>query len=386
MDPTIVTIFCCGTAFHRDRTDFSVPFTWRSTKGDRVWINDGPGNTTHHILKAEKVLKKVESTGPQAPSSDQGALEKIGNAIPNKMMNRALSTHHTTGMKQLTGTGTQDNVVITLQWLWMEYHRKDKPKFRTINLVGWSRGAVTCIMLAHAIEAAGFRGLLPNLKVNIFAFDPVPGGLNDFEKNGDFQKTGRAGTVDTLSKCVGEYSAVLAENVGGAKGMVFKCVSPTASGATKKTEFPMPGQHSTVANYDANNPVGQIGIALCHEFLIRHGTELHFSKTLSEPKMIDLYASALLEHGKFKKKGFINRKKVFEKSTAAKVRAPLVRNQMRKHDFFVNQHHCDLFAKHLPTVWTRMAMQMPIDQADQNKLMTSYGQTWDALRATGYID
>lgn len=366
MDPTVVTIFCCGTAFHRDRIDFSVPFTWRATKGDRVWINDGPGNTTHHILKTENIMKRAEK----------------GNFMPEAMF----SNMHTTSRKQLTGTGTQDNIITTLQWLWMEYHRTDKPKFRTINLVGWSRGAVTCIMLAHAIEAAGFRGLLPNLKVNIFAFDPVPGGLNDFDKNGDFQQTGRAGTVDTLSPCVNEYHAILAENVGGAKGLVFKCVSPNFSnGGGTKSETPMPGGHSTVANHDTNNPVGRIAIALCHEFLTKHGTDLHVHKKLSDQQMIDLYADALLEHGEFKKKGWINRKKVFEKSTAAKVRAPLVRNDLRRHDFFINQHHADLFSKHLPTVFTKMSTDTPIDQAEQNKLASVYGRTWDALRTTGYL-
>ncbi len=388
MDPTVVTIYCCGTAFHRDRIDFSVPYTWRATAGDRVWINDGPGNTTHHILKTEKILKKVESSSPQAPSSEQGVLTKMGNAIPNALMNRAFSTHHTSSIKQLTGVGSQDNVVTTLQWLWMEFYRKDKPGFKTINLCGWSRGAVTCIALAHAIEAAGFRTHIPRLKVNIFAFDPVPGGLNDFDKNGDFMKTGRAGTVDTLSNCVNEYNAILAENVGGLKGKVFKCVSPEFTNSSKrgpsKTEYPMPGGHSTVANHRDDNPIGRIAVSLCHDFLTKHGTQLYVNKKLTEAQMIELYADALLEHGEFKKKGFINRRRVFEKSTAAKVRAPLVSNPMRKHPFYVNQHHRELFRKNLHSVYQRIKLGLPIDDADKNMLMTNWGHTYTALQATEY--
>ena len=54
-------------------------------------------------------------------------------------------------------------------------------------------------------------------------FDVV--ALNDLG-GGDFDKTGRAGSPHQLSPCVNEYQAVLAENVGGAKGTVFRNCSP----------------------------------------------------------------------------------------------------------------------------------------------------------------
>ena len=44
-----------------------------------------------------------------------------------------------------------------------------------VNMAGWSRGAVTCHMLAHALAKHPF---LKNIPVNIFAFDPVPGPGN----------------------------------------------------------------------------------------------------------------------------------------------------------------------------------------------------------------
>ncbi len=40
----------------------------------------------------------------------------------------------------------------------------------TVNLIGWSRGAVTCIMIANRLHKE-----CPQVKVNIFAADPVPG-------------------------------------------------------------------------------------------------------------------------------------------------------------------------------------------------------------------
>ena len=370
MDPTVVTIFCCGTAFHRDKTDFIVPYTWRATKGDRVWMNDGPGNTDHHILKSEAILKRVEA----------------GKGVTDS----AFDDNRTGGMiGQAFGTGTQDNIVTTLQWLWMEFYRKDAPTLKTINLVGWSRGAVTCIMLAHAIEAAGFRRHVPTLKVNIFAIDPVPGGVNDFGDKGTFASTGRIGSTTSISKCVNEYCAVLAEHVGGMKGKVFKNVSPDFDKGTHgktKREYPMPGGHSTVANHRDDNPVGRIATSLCHEFLIRNGTELIVRKTLSDPQKLDLYGAALLEHGGFKKKGFFNRRQVFEKKKVAKERKPTVANRMRKHPFFLNGHHSDLFRTTLPQVWDAMANGQEITKPMQSQIAVVSVDTYNALVLLGYFD
>ena len=43
-----------------------------------------------------------------------------------------------------------------------------------VNLGGNSRGAVTCHMIAHVIAHA-----MPRVRCNIFAIDPVPGGVFD---------------------------------------------------------------------------------------------------------------------------------------------------------------------------------------------------------------
>ncbi len=366
MDHTVVTIYCCGTAFHRDRIDSAVPYTWRCTAGSRVWMNDGPGNTSHHILKTEQIMKKVEGGG--------------------KVKDSLFENTRSSAIHQLTGDGSQDNIVTTLQWLWMEYYRKDKPKFNTINLCGWSRGAVTCIMLAHAVQAAGFPNLISNLKVNMFNFDPVPGGLNDFESSGDFDSTGRAGSPDELADCVHDYVAVLAENVGGLKGKLFHNVSPRIGGdemmqnggaGPKKTEYPMPGSHSGVVKHeDPSNSVGKIAISLCHTFMMDHGTSLIMNKALDDRRLLELYAKVNLEHGK-------ESKGVLQKSTAAAERAPRVENSMRDSSFFVNGHHWQLFKTQLPQVYSVYASGEVIDGTICANLKQTYPDTHFALQRMG---
>lgn len=365
MDHTVVTIYCCGTGEHRDKLSNIVPYTWRATAGNRVWMNDGPGNGQHYILKSEKILKKVE-----------GGKKKV----------KGFSKQHKTWFDNLTGISTQDNVVNTLQWLWMEYYRQDKPTFKTVNLCGWSRGAVTCIMLAHAIEAAGFRGKIPDLKVNVFAIDPVPGLTNDFGSGGSFEQTGRAGTPDSLSTCVNDYAAVLAENVGGAMGPAFRNVSPVFTNRGRgggKTEYPLPGSHSNVAKMD--NVVGDLSASLCHKFLAQHGTTILLPKVMTDAQEVEQYARILLEHGSVKTTGLINKKKEFKKWDVATMRAGTVRNDQRGHKFFVNDHHASLVAALLPRLAAYLDGKAPVTPNDLGAVRQRFPQTYAVLEAIGYV-
>ncbi|QDT60008.1 hypothetical protein SV7mr_25240 [Stieleria bergensis] len=372
MDNTVVTIYCCGTGEHRDKLDNIVPYTWRATNGARVYMNDGAGNGRYDILKSEHILKTVESGGNFWFQKDKAFKSKNTSLIKGN----------------IGGVGTQDNIINSIQFLWMEYYAKNKPTFGTINLCGWSRGAVTCILLAHAIEEAGFRAMIPSLKVNIFAIDPVPGGVNDFG-SGNFDKTGRVGTPDELAMCVNEYQAVLAENVGGAIGTAFRNCSPDFTGASRnspmKTEFPLPGSHSNVAKINSGNTVGRLSISLCHRFLRRHGTDLLLPMEMSEDQELEQFAEILLQHGKFKKKGVFNRKKVFKKWSVATMRAGIVRNAERAHRFFVNHYHAELLERRLPRVAAYIAGGTPIGSSELQAVRLQFPKTYEVMSAIGYL-
>ncbi|MFM7592305.1 MAG: hypothetical protein ACKO85_10975, partial [Isosphaeraceae bacterium] len=279
-DPNVVTIFCCGTKSHRDSENEAVADMHRWCENDRKWINDGPGagnffsSGNHEIRKVEALFKEDRWAGPLQWARGQGPYEFDNER--NKIF----------GL--LGGRGTNDNILITLQWLWLEYH---KQPFRKCNMVGWSRGAVTTIALANAMHMAGFGSL--GIRVNIFAYDPVPGASNDFGGSGSFDETGRA-PIETLSPIVNEYHSILMENVGGVKGSCFQCISPSETEATIHRTYPLPGGHGDCVKWNkARNPAGKIGLSLGLSFLKKHNSSFNGeanAHVLSDIDMLEEYS------------------------------------------------------------------------------------------------
>ena len=124
---------------------------------------------------------------------------------------------------------------------------------RTINLAGWSRGAITCFMIAHALREYPRTS---GIDVNIFAFDPVPGP-------GNFDDPDKV----TLPANVKNYSAIVQQDE---RRRIFKPVLIDADSVPGlKTRFYyMPGGHSTGV-FRSKTEVGLIAAFLAHRFLQR---------------------------------------------------------------------------------------------------------------------
>lgn len=107
--------------------------------------------------------------------------------------------------------------------------RKDQIIPTQVNLVGWSRGGISCHMLANAMLE---DDELKDVPVNIFAVDPVPGSSN-------FQTE-----KVSLGENVKEYVAFYARDERS-KG--FSCVIPDPiDDETAVHIYPMPGKHATL--------------------------------------------------------------------------------------------------------------------------------------------
>tara|TARA_R110000868_G_scaffold8205_3_gene42536 strand:- start:129294 stop:130427 length:1134 start_codon:yes stop_codon:yes gene_type:complete len=94
---------------------------------------------------------------------------------PQQLTASAESLAQTSRTKALlTGKGWENNVAYTCQLLQQHFSPTagTGQTLKTINLVGWSRGAVTCNMIANAIVKC-----FPQVTINIFSVDPVVGGL-----------------------------------------------------------------------------------------------------------------------------------------------------------------------------------------------------------------
>ena len=140
-------------------------------------------------------------------------------------------THHNwqaTGI--MTGAGWDDNVMHAVATI-----AELNPPPKTVNMLGWSRGAVTCTKLAYKL-----REIFPDIAVNIFAVDPVAGIGNKSDDD-----------ASTIRGNVKNYLAVLSmhETRGFFKPQDAKRVTFT-NGATNAIYVPFPGNHSGQVNLD----------------------------------------------------------------------------------------------------------------------------------------
>lgn len=135
------------------------------------------------------------------------------------------------GTRQVTPQQLQEQIIKTF--------RSDGIIPTQVNLVGWSRGGISCHMLANAMLD---DSELSGVPVHIFAIDPVPGAFN-FQKN-------RVELGSNVKEYVGFYARD--ERSAG-----FDCVVPLFSSGTKIHIYPLPGRHATlVGNAAANGNKG----------------------------------------------------------------------------------------------------------------------------------
>nr|WP_314877879.1 hypothetical protein [uncultured Pseudomonas sp.] len=129
-----------------------------------------------------------------------------------------------------------------------------------VNLVGWSRGGISCHMLANAMAD---DPELMHIPVNILAVDPVPGILNVQDAR------------TTLGANVREYVGFYARDERS-KG--FACVIPEVASSTRTSVFPIPGRHATLVGNASLTGVGPGAELKSPGLLVRHVAEVCLSK------------------------------------------------------------------------------------------------------------
>ena len=152
------------------------------------------------------------------------------------------------GSRKVTPQDLQENIV--------KIFRKGGPIPTSINLVGWSRGGVSCHMMAHAMA---HDPELKHVPIRILAIDPVPGP-------GNFQLH----RTQLLSN-VKEYVACYARDERS-KG--FACVIPEHTEHTKVSIFPMVGRHATLVGNGAIDGAEGRQRHLTPGIIVRHVAEV----------------------------------------------------------------------------------------------------------------
>lgn len=279
--PPVFTIMNHGTDSHRTRDDGEIVTIF----GDHLWalwddgrgrghneyrnylICDGPGSTPNGDVK-----------NPMPGHFDPQTLDKK----PRKMITTSSSLSsvlhpHPTKLGLMKGTGWEDNVDHAMAVLWDLQQQGEFPA--TINMLGWSRGAVTCFRMANEIQS---RFAYLNPRINIFAIDPVAGLSNKgYEIN------------SVIPACVDNLIITLANNERRFGFEPQDLDRIRFAGRTNYIFLPFPGKHNTqvrghvgqedvdygirdLSNYDDIMTLpAQIVWSLAYTFLSGHGTLFH---------------------------------------------------------------------------------------------------------------
>ena len=302
--PNVFTVYNCGTGFNRERTEELIGYLGTITAGmqakpnsvtpqDKWMICDGPGSSPR-------------GTNPDSRTPGSGLFRKLRGNI--------------------TGHGWEQNVQDAMAIIKFVHANS---RIQTINMAGWSRGAVTCHMLANAIAAdPDTRGI----DINIFAADPVagPGNRADPRKN-------------TIPSNVRRYFAIVAEDedrkiMKPVKVRMIESQSLEVHDQRVKI-ITLPGEHNT--GVMKGTPMGKLVWYLAHKFLTKCGTQLTGGITLSHIEVCECYAGIRMYMSDFRNMhgstmGMLGRT------------GRGVDNDLSAHHFWVNNHHIGQFAKAFP--------------------------------------
>jgi hypothetical protein len=324
--PGVFTYFNHGTCAHRDNDGEIVAEFGRLAYGleySDFLILDGPGSNP---VTAPIPGQYNPFTRDRAPKQTFGNTE-MGHTHINWQMTGVMS-----------GSGWDDNVMHAIAVI-----SELDPLPAMVNMIGWSRGAVTCTKLAYKL-----REIYPQIAVNIFAVDPVAG-------------IGNKGDVDcsTIRSNVRNYLAVLSmhETRGFFKPQDIKRVTFTSSG-TNAIYLPFPGNHSGQVNLDKCCMKGigespQIVWYLAMKFLKNFGTAFTTdpSPNYSHQEICNLYAKMQLKMSSYKRSspGF------FSGALGGRKTRDFLNNrhdQYVKHaGFFINEHHRRVFKRAYPLIY-----------------------------------
>jgi len=301
----VFTVYNCGTGFNRENEGELIANLGKITQG----MEARPKNMT-------PVCSWMINDGPGSKPKDPKSGAKTPGSGPFKELRGTLFGH-----------GWQSNVEGSMDCIkWMS---SQKP-IHIVNMAGWSRGAVTCHMLADALRK---DRATRNIAVNIFAVDPVagPGNRNAPDKN-------------SLPTNVANYTAVISqhENRKIMKPVdIYNIRDRAEEIGTGFQLVHIPGEHNT--GVLKGTPAGKLVWYLAHNFLTRHGTKINNPLRLSPLEICELYGGVRVYMKEF-------RGMTGKAGAALGTKRRSIQNEFLNHHYWVNQHHLNNFMKAFPDV------------------------------------
>ena len=351
------TVYCHGTGFNRTKgTSSDELVAWfhnhndgveavlgggSVTRGDYM-INEGPGHSGNGIAQPQQInpitgnRKQNLSVGKviKGPSFADHA---IGNTGGPKVAAKLRGV--------ISGQGWDENVIRTVNLIQDLKFEHGQPIDR-VNMVGWSRGAVTCMRIANMMnEVFGNE-----ITCNIFAVDPVA-GADAGEKMADTQ---------VLHANVARYVGILAMHE---MRSTFNPQdwSRVRAPATEVIFLPMPGVHNAQVMVKTPPDAAYVTRNLACGLLRDWGTPINvtpYGHLSTAQDMCVAYARmvlALSEHKSYETKSVMGR--VMGGTTSLRRREFAKHSKMDtytrggKESYWINEHHRACFAKAFPDVY-----------------------------------
>jgi hypothetical protein len=348
------TILCHGSGGHRSKPDKElVAFLGRRMAGEEYkdyLILDGVGGTPAKGWKGDPLAGSFDwadrNKGAKSKdvSVEMGGRNKKMGSRGFKYGRESMPVGGATGAN-IVGYGVEDNArhaVVALA---------DLPQLPdTVNLIGWSRGAVTTLVIANMLfDPGSTEGLFRTIKVNIFAIDPVAGG--------DAGTKDGAESKRLITPNVKNYLSVLntGENRKTFSPQDLSRVIVVDPGSSNVVFLPFPGKHSSCAqnNDPKAKEVSDIAWSLGVTFLEHFGTR--FSPTPPRCQSYESFArycaitTKAEEYAGVRQKGL--KQRLIGKGFGKRAMSEELEAYTRFSDYFVNEHHRRLFEQRLPSLY-----------------------------------
>jgi hypothetical protein len=317
MSNKVFTVYNCGTAYHRDKHDVIANLNRETASPHHV--NDGVGSGTPVV------------GGVFGHRENPGSWSTPGGLI--------------------WGAGAGDIVEATVDLVGKRFRTGT---LDTLNMCGWSRGAVLCFKIANHLAQQKDLG---RIAVNIFAIDPVPG----LKKNHMWEDVTLSGNVKT---CV----IVLAQH--DLRGNTFRPLVPTLDGKQSPYDI-MPGDHAALveaADDGRRADASFIVHAWAKAVLAAHGTQFKDATNLTIDQYLVRYAHLRAEfddyliHAKGRHdKYFKNLDDERQVYSAAGVELATIPSRHGEPTFFINRHESVLFGRAYP----RLAAELKVRAAQR---------------------
>ncbi len=269
------TVYCHGTGYNRS-TNPNELITWlhNHTCGAEVEFSDSLASLGTHLINEGPGSGGWDGVpNPVSVDPTTGNRDSSWNRLRGRTSAKIGGT--------LFGDGWDENAERTVNVITELNQSPDSMNITEVNLAGWSRGGVTCIMIAELLQQA-----LPNIRCNIVAIDPVGGGTAG--------RTRGATITPNVAACLIILST-------GDKRKTFKPqdlsrLTVTNTQSSTMVMLPMPGVHNGQVIEGDPPESWIISKRLVKSFLQHHGTQfIPFAAELYNLEAICNYYGRLVQ-------------------------------------------------------------------------------------------